>query len=45
LKKLIPYLFKEMVFLASKTLLSSFGIGEINLIINLEHYDLTNGKE
>jgi hypothetical protein len=40
-----PYLRPKMVFLASKTLLSlSSAVGK-NLLIDFEHYDLTNGKE
>jgi hypothetical protein len=40
-----PYLLQKMAFLASKTLLSSSGIGEKNFLINFERYELTNGKE
>jgi hypothetical protein len=45
MKFLSPYLLQKMVFLASKTLLSHFGIGEKNFLINFECYDLANCKE
>jgi hypothetical protein len=45
MKFLNPYLLQEMVFLASKTLLSPFGMGEKNFLINFECYDLANNKE
>jgi hypothetical protein len=34
-----------MAFLAFKTLLSLFGLGEKNRFINFERYDLANGEE
>ena len=40
-----PYLLEKVVFLAFKTLLSSFGIGEKNFFVNFTRYDLGNGKE
>jgi hypothetical protein len=44
-KRLILYIFKKMVFLASNTLLYLSGIGKKNFFFNFERYDLTNGKE
>jgi hypothetical protein len=44
-KRLILYLVKKMVFLASKTLLYLSGRGKKNISFNFERYDLANGKE
>jgi hypothetical protein len=40
-----PYLRPNLVFLASKTLLSLSGALEKNFLFDIERYDLANGKE
>jgi hypothetical protein len=44
-KRHISYLLERVVFLETKTLLSSFGRGKKNFFFNFECYDLANGKE
>jgi hypothetical protein len=45
MKSFNSYPLKKMVFLASKTLLSTFGPGDKNFLINFDRYNLANSKE